>query len=91
MEGKNSIILEAIANQSLSIWHAFLGVPGGNNDINVLDRSPLLTNFLKGHSQNMSFEVNGHRYPQYYLLADEVYPKWTIFVQTIHDPQEWNR
>ncbi len=35
----------------------------------------------------MSFEVNGHRYPHYYLLADGIYSKWTIFVQIIHDPQ----
>ena len=54
---------------------------------NVLDRSPLIANFLEGHGQDMSFEVNGHRYPHYYLLADGIYPKWTIFVQTIHDPQ----
>jgi hypothetical protein len=39
-EGKNSKILEAIADQSLWIWHAFFGVLEGNNDINVLDRSP---------------------------------------------------
>jgi hypothetical protein len=32
-----SIILEAIADQSLWIWHAFFGLPGGNNDINVLN------------------------------------------------------
>ena len=65
--------------------------PGGNNDINVLDRSPLIANFLEGHNQDMSFEVNGHRYPYYYLLADGIYPKWTIFVQTIHDPQREKR
>jgi hypothetical protein len=33
-----SIILEAIADQSSWIWHAFFGLPGSNNDINVLDR-----------------------------------------------------
>jgi hypothetical protein len=60
---------------------------GTKNDINVLDHSPLVANVLKGHGQDMSFEVNGHRYPHYYLLADGIYPKWTIFVQTIRDPQ----
>jgi hypothetical protein len=81
-EGKKSIILEAIADQSLWIWHAFFGLHGENNDINVLDRSPLIANFSEGHGQDMSFEVNGHMYPHYYLLADGIYPKWTIFVQT---------
>ena len=86
-EGKNSIILEAIANQSLWIWHAFFGLPGKNNNINVLDRSYLMANFLRGHGHDMSFEVNGHKYLHYYLLADGIYPIWTIYVQTIYDPQ----
>ena len=85
--GFNSIILEANADQSLWIWHANFGVPRANNDINVLQRSPLVANYLRGESQGMSFEVNGNRYPQYYLLTDGIYPKWSIFIQTIHDPQ----
>jgi hypothetical protein len=30
-----SIILEAIVDQSLWIWHVFFGLPNGNNDINA--------------------------------------------------------
>lgn len=37
-----SIILEAVADQSLWIWHVFFGVLGSNNDLTVLDRSPLV-------------------------------------------------
>jgi hypothetical protein len=33
-----SIILEAVATYDLWIWHAFFGLPGTLNDINVLDR-----------------------------------------------------
>ena len=36
-----TIILEAIASYDLWIWHAFFGLPGSLNDINVLDRSPV--------------------------------------------------
>ncbi|GJS83456.1 reverse transcriptase domain-containing protein [Tanacetum coccineum] len=36
------ILLEAIASNDLWIWHAFFGVSGSNNDINVTQRSPLL-------------------------------------------------
>ena len=35
---KPTIVLEAVATQDLRIWHAFLGMPGSSNDINVLDR-----------------------------------------------------
>ena len=85
-EEKTSIMLEAVAYQSLWIWHVVFGFLGGNNDINVLDRSPLMANFLKDDGQDMTFEVSGHRYPQNYMLKDGIYPKWTTFVQTIHYP-----
>jgi hypothetical protein len=42
------IILEVVIDQSLWIWHVFFNLPSINNDINVLDRSPLITNLLKG-------------------------------------------
>ena len=80
-----SIILEVIADQSLWIWHAFFGSPGGNNDINVLDNSPFLLNMLRGASHDISFEVNRHVYPRYYLLTDGIYPAWACFVQPIHE------
>nr|GFC82018.1 hypothetical protein [Tanacetum cinerariifolium] len=40
------ILLEAVASQDLWIWHAFFGVDGSNNDINILYQS-LLSNDLK--------------------------------------------
>ncbi|GKD47639.1 ALP1-like protein [Tanacetum coccineum] len=36
-----TIMLEVVASQDLWIWHAFYGMAGANNDINVLDNSPL--------------------------------------------------
>jgi hypothetical protein len=82
-----SVILEAIADQSLWFWHAFFGLPGGNNDINVLDRSPLIANLLKGEGHDMSFQVNDHVYPRYYLLTYGIYPQWSCFLQPIHEAQ----
>jgi hypothetical protein len=34
-----TIILEAVTSYDLWIWHAFFGLPGSHNDINVLERS----------------------------------------------------
>ena len=64
----------------------FFGLPGGNHDINVLDRSPIVNNLLRGTGNNLSFSVNGHTYPRYYLLADGIYPQWSCFLQP-HEPQ----
>jgi len=86
--GKKSIILEAVADQSLHIWHIFFGLPGSNNDLNVLDRSPLIHDLLTGAACDITFEVNGHEYNRYYLLADGIYPQWSCFVQSIHNPQD---
>jgi hypothetical protein len=36
-----TIILEVVASQDLWIWHAFFGLPGSLDDINVLNRSSL--------------------------------------------------
>ncbi|XP_023640317.1 uncharacterized protein LOC111831041 [Capsella rubella] len=40
--GSPNIILEAVADYDLWIWHAYFGLPGTNNDINVLESSHLL-------------------------------------------------
>ncbi|XP_075504608.1 uncharacterized protein LOC142542044 [Primulina tabacum] len=40
--GYPTILLEAVASADLWIWHAFFGVAGSRNDINVLNESPLL-------------------------------------------------
>ncbi|XP_073281944.1 uncharacterized protein [Primulina huaijiensis] len=42
--GSPTIILEAVADYDLWIWHAFFGMPGSNNDINVLEASNLFSN-----------------------------------------------
>ena len=70
----HSLILEAIVEQLTWFWHAFFGMLGGNNGINILDKSPLVANLLKGEGHDMTFEVNGHMYPRYYLLIDGIYP-----------------
>ena len=86
-DGNMSIILEAIAHQYNWIWHAFFEIAGSNNDINVLQKNLLVRNFLWKEYDDISFEVNSRRYSKYYLLADHIYPKWSIFVQSIKDPQ----
>lgn len=88
-EKNRSFILEAIVDQSLWIWHAFIGLPRDKHDVNLLDRSPIVSEMLKGEAdEELGFVVNGTRYVRYYLLADEIYPGWSCFVQTIQDPED---
>ena len=79
--------MEAVATGDLRIWHAFIGTPGSNNDLNVLDRSPLPVQFWQGPISTVQFECNGNTYEGGYLLCDGIYPNFPIFVKTISKPQ----
>ncbi|XP_047949293.1 uncharacterized protein LOC125195140 [Salvia hispanica] len=70
------MILEAIADHRLWIWHAYFGVAGSNNDINVLNSSYLFTEQCNGNGPTIEFTVNGRKYHMGYYLADGIYPRW---------------
>ncbi|XP_047309714.1 uncharacterized protein LOC124913146 [Impatiens glandulifera] len=86
-KGTSTIIFEAVASYDLWIWHAFFGMPGTLNDINVLDRSPIFDDIESSEALAVNFTVNGRQYNLAYYLANEIYPKWPIFVQSIQMPQ----
>jgi hypothetical protein len=77
-----TIILEAVASTDLWIWHAFFGLPGSNNDINVLHRPPLFDRLSNGEAPQVKYTINGHDYDMGYYLADGIYPTWSTFVKT---------
>ncbi|KAK6120693.1 hypothetical protein DH2020_045567 [Rehmannia glutinosa] len=85
--GSPTIILEVVADYDLWIWHAHFGMPGSNNDINVLEASHLFSNLTKGIAPPANFVIQGKEYNMGYYLADSIYPKWSTIVQTIHDPR----
>uniref|UniRef100_A0A0D3A5C8 DDE Tnp4 domain-containing protein n=1 Tax=Brassica oleracea var. oleracea TaxID=109376 RepID=A0A0D3A5C8_BRAOL len=60
---------------------------GTLNDINVLDRSPVFDDIIKGQAPNVTFTVNGREYHMTYYLTDGIYPKWATFIQSIPIPQ----
>jgi hypothetical protein len=83
-----SMILEAVASHDLWIWHAYFGLPGSCNDINVLHRSPIFSSYVRGESPPVEFTVNGHTYDMGYYLADGIYPQWPVFVKSVRHPME---
>lgn len=85
--GKPTIMLEAVASHDLWIWHAFFGTPGANNDINVLNRSPVFNDVLSNNAPQVKFTINGTEYTTGYYLADGIYPDWPTFVKSISMPQ----
>ena len=81
-----TIILEVVASKDLWIWHAFFGLPGSHNDINVLHRSSLFAKLAEGKAPQVHYNINGHDYKMGYYLADGIYPSWATFVKTIPEP-----
>ena len=82
-----TMILEAVASKDLWIQHALFGLPGSNNDINVLQRSPVFAKLAEGEAPEVNYSINGHQYTMGYYLADGIYPEWATFVKTIPSPQ----
>ncbi|GJW65478.1 ALP1-like protein [Tanacetum coccineum] len=68
------ILLEAIASNDLWIWHAFFGVSGMNNDVNVLRQSPLFNDLKSGRAPDVPFVANDVPYKRGYYLYDGIYP-----------------
>ncbi|XP_038695425.1 uncharacterized protein LOC119992703 [Tripterygium wilfordii] len=82
-----TIILEVVASYDLWIWHAFFGLPGSHNDINVLERSHVFSELTQGRAPIVNYSINGHNYTMGYYLADGIYPSWATFVKSIPLPQ----
>ncbi|GJU82953.1 ALP1-like protein [Tanacetum coccineum] len=78
----HTIMLEAVASQDLWILHSFFEVAGANNDINVLDNSPLFDDLLNDTAHVVPYVVNGVGYEIGYYLADGIYPQWATFVKS---------
>nr|GFC80275.1 protein ALP1-like isoform X1 [Tanacetum cinerariifolium] len=82
------ILLEADASQDLWIWHAFFGVAGSNNDINVLYQSFLFNDLKTDRAPEIHFVANGVSYLSGYYLVDGIYPELAPLVKTIPEPTD---
>ncbi|XP_026410196.1 protein ALP1-like [Papaver somniferum] len=60
--------------------------PGSNNDLNVLNTSPLFDGIFDENAPKVDFQVGGGRFDMGYYLADGIYPKLSIIVQAYKKP-----
>ncbi|GJS41885.1 ALP1-like protein [Tanacetum coccineum] len=80
------ILLEAIASNDLWIWHAFFGVSGMNNNVNVLRQSPLFNDLKSGKAPDVPFVANNVPYKRGYYHTDGIYPQWSVLIKSIKNP-----
>ncbi|XP_071741926.1 uncharacterized protein [Rutidosis leptorrhynchoides] len=84
MRGDHShptIMLEVVTSYDNGIWHAYCGVAGSNNDINVLNTSDLFNSMLNEEMPDVPYHINGVQYKRGYYLADGIYPTWAALLR----------
>jgi hypothetical protein len=64
-----SVVLEAMADYDLWIWHTFFDMAGSHNEINMLQRSPVFSKLVEGHAPPCNYEINGHNIYQRILSS----------------------
>jgi hypothetical protein len=80
-----TIVLEAVESEDLWIWHAFFGLSGTLNDINVLQRSPLFARLISGDAPTCNYKVMDNEYTMGYYLTDGIYPEWITPVKSVKE------
>nr|GEW05558.1 protein ALP1-like [Tanacetum cinerariifolium] len=66
--------------------HAFCGVFGMNNDVNVLRQSPLFNDLKSGRAPDVPFVANKVPYKSGYYIPDGIYPQWPVLIKSIKNP-----
>ncbi|XP_047973426.1 uncharacterized protein LOC125215888 [Salvia hispanica] len=88
------MILEAIVDHRLWIWHAHFGVAGSNNDINVLNSSSLFTEQCNGSSPVINLTANGQQHHMGHHITNVMYAYIILHNMIIHDEgratSEWS-
>jgi hypothetical protein len=80
-EKRPTIVLEAVADQRLWIWHSYFGTAGALNGINVLDQSTLFDDRIAGIGWGVSFKICGRQYNRAYYHVEGIYPTWSILIK----------
>lgn len=75
----------AVADAALWTGACHFHKSGSLNDDNVLKSSPTVNRVLQGSLlPHFEYVKNNHTWKDLYFVVDGIYPRWSIFVSTIH-------
>jgi len=80
--GSRVVVVEAVCDEDLWIWHLLVGAPGSLNDTNVMNQSPHYLDVTAGRwpPRDMPFSINRTTRTLPYYLVDGIYPRYAFLV-----------
>jgi hypothetical protein len=87
---KKCVRLEVICDDFLYIWQMNFGSPGARNDLNILHSSDHFNRIRMGLWPPTRPEKMIGNLPLrwYYYLADDIYPRWRVFITSVTNPAQ---
>lgn len=86
-----TISFKALFDRDFYCWHWRVGCCGINNDLAIMNNSPLMTDIMSRRKTMTLLEgyvVNGqHREFLLYMLVDGIYTPWVISMRPVSPPQ----
>jgi len=81
-KGKKGIVVEAVCDEDLWVWHLFVGAPGSLSDIKVMQQSPLYLDVTGGRwpPRGTPFNINGRTRTLPYYPVDGIYPRYAFLM-----------
>jgi len=81
-KGKRGIVVEAVCDEDLWVWHLFVGAPGSLNDINFMQQPPLYLDVTGGRwpPRGRPFTINCRTRTLPFYLVDGIYPRYAFLL-----------
>jgi len=81
-KSRRVIVVEALCDEDLLVWHLSVGALGSLNDINVMLQSPLYLEVTGGRwpPRNKTYTINGRTRTLPYNLVDGIYPRFSFLI-----------
>jgi len=87
-KGQRRIVIKAVCDEDLWIWHLFVSATGRLNDINLMHVSPLYLEVTgcRWPPRNKSFTINGRTCTLRYYLVVGIYPRFAFLISQHSTP-----
>lgn len=84
---KRTVIAEAICGHNMYFYQVYVGLPGSLNDLNVMERTTMQSNYRDSGAIDKKFTVMGEEFTGAYFLADAIYPDNSYMVKSLQAPR----